>query len=153
MNLHQYTIPTYSSTHKNYYDTQNELLQKIAAIFFLQTSNEFQHHHGMYLLRVAFFNELCIFALLNKWFFLGFVFFSIVYRITSFSLHQLYSAGSVPLIDLPISTVLTHQRFYDTLWYLCSKEIIYITRVISLVHLSLVNIYRNTDSNYLLLDI
>lgn len=96
------------------------------------------------------------YAFLHFWingFFLGFVFFSIVYRIASFSLHQLYLAGSVPLIDLPKSTVLTHQRFYDTLCYLCSKEIIYITRVISLVHLSLVNIYRNTDSNYLLLDI
>ena len=153
MNLHQYTIPTYSNTHKNYYDTQNELLQKIAAIFFLQTSNEFQHHHGMYLLCVAF---LMNYAFLHFWIngvFLGFIFFSIVYRIASFSLHQLYLAGSVPLIDLPISTVLTHQRFYDTLCYLCSKEIIYITRVISLVHLSLVNIYTNTDSNYLLLDI
>jgi hypothetical protein len=39
-----------------------------------------------------------------------------VYRIASFSLHQLYLAGSVPLIDLPKSTVLTHQRFYDTLY-------------------------------------
>lgn len=48
--------------------------KKSQPFFLLQTSNEFQHHHGMYLLCVAFFNELCIFALLNKFFFFRFCF-------------------------------------------------------------------------------